>query len=302
MSHPPEQPDGYLKKGWKKAKGAFRKDKSASDLTKSPASSAAVVGQKGTVLEEEVLPKPTATAGQTNDVTEREVPPTPAVTVAQTKAVTEQEASPNQAATAGQTKEVTEQKVLPTTAEANLDLAPKTSASPATALSGTHSAPAEPPSGIPPSSGKSPDNAVVAPTEPSTGDDGESEEIKDANLILDVGSQFWTRSDRAQIWSEAVKTWETKYADKYEELQKMKEKLDNSRIKNVDKIFGLTKETPDSKATLQRVKRYLPSLGVFKGLVMTAASLDPHKVAPIVCASIFFSLEVRISRIKPDLD
>ena len=280
MSQPPEEPDGgYLKRGWKKAKGVFRKDKSASDLTKSSSSSAVVVGQKGTVLEEEVPPRPAATAGQTKAVTEPETPPTPGVTVGQTKAVTEQE-------------------VLPTTAEEKLDPAPKTAASPAEALPGTHIPPTKSSSGKGPSSSKSPGKEIVEPIQPSTGDDGESEVGKDANLILDVGSQFWARSDRAQIWSEAVKTWETKYAEKYEELQKRKTKLDNSRIKNVDKIFGLTEETPDSKATLQRVKRYLPSLGVFKALVMTAANLDPHKVAPIVCASIFFSLEVCIFQDK----
>lgn len=59
------------------------------------------------------------------------------------------------------------------------------------------------------------------------------------------------------------------------------------------KLLELKEETPESRAIVQRAKQYLPSLASVRGIAMTAAALDPHKIAPIVCASVFFTIEVR---------
>lgn len=50
---------------------------------------------------------------------------------------------------------------------------------------------------------------------------------------------------------------------------------------------------------MQRIKTFLPCLGLIKGATISVATflahLDPHKIAPLVCSVVFASLEVAVT-------
>jgi hypothetical protein len=48
-----------------------------------------------------------------------------------------------------------------------------------------------------------------------------------------------------------------------------------------------------SKEVVHRMRRWLPSLATVKSVVMPIAALDPHKIAPICCAIVFSTTEVK---------
>jgi hypothetical protein len=48
-----------------------------------------------------------------------------------------------------------------------------------------------------------------------------------------------------------------------------------------------------SKEVVHRMKRWLPSLASVKSVVMPIAALDPNKLAPICCAIVFSTTEVK---------
>lgn len=79
----------------------------------------------------------------------------------------------------------------------------------------------------------------------------------------------------------------------YQELEETQNSLLESRERKTDEFFKLDTAKPEEKAVVQRWKQYLPSLAAARGIAMTAAALDPHKIAPIVCACVFFSIDVR---------
>ena len=78
-----------------------------------------------------------------------------------------------------------------------------------------------------------------------------------------------------------------------EELEKTIKGLRESHERKIDELFQLDTAKPQEKAVVQRLKQYLPSLVAVRGIAMTAAALDPYKIAPIVCACVFFSIDVR---------
>ena len=51
-------------------------------------------------------------------------------------------------------------------------------------------------------------------------------------------------------------------------------------------------DNPESSEIIQRMKRLLPSLAALRGIVMAAAAIDPFKLAPVICASVLFTIDV----------
>jgi hypothetical protein len=47
-------------------------------------------------------------------------------------------------------------------------------------------------------------------------------------------------------------------------------------------------------AYILRLQKCLPPWGTIKAVSMTLSNLDPHKIAPVVCAVVFFAFEVRL--------
>ena len=105
--------------------------------------------------------------------------------------------------------------------------------------------------------------------------------------------QLWLRAKHAPIWNEALQTLKEENPKMHKELEETKNSLLESREMKADEFFELDTAKPEERAVVQRWKQYLPSLAAARGIAMTAAALDPHKIAPIVCACVFFSIDVR---------
>lgn len=102
-------------------------------------------------------------------------------------------------------------------------------------------------------------------------------------------------SKNTPIWNEAVEKWKSDSPKQYAELDKLRARFDSSHIDKADEFFRLASSKPSSNQATARTKRWLPVLAAIRGITMTAAALDPHKIAPIVCASVFFSIDVNVS-------
>ncbi len=79
---------------------------------------------------------------------------------------------------------------------------------------------------------------------------------------------------------------------RYEALQGAEKSLQEQGNKNTDEFFSLNSARPEEKAVVQRLKQYLPRLAAIRGAAMAAAAWDPHKVAPVICACVFFAIDV----------
>lgn len=104
--------------------------------------------------------------------------------------------------------------------------------------------------------------------------------------------QLWLQTRNATVWNRVLSQLQEEDPTRFKELEDTRSGVLDSRKRTTDDFFDIDMTRPESKAIVQRCKQYLPSLAAIRGIVMTAAALDPHKVAPIVCASIFFSIDV----------
>jgi hypothetical protein len=85
----------------------------------------------------------------------------------------------------------------------------------------------------------------------------------------------------------------------YEQLKKYIDQLGGEGAEQIISQFAkvvaqkLDPEAQQSTSILgMKVRRLLPVLGYAKPLVTSIAKLDPHQIAPWVCAGVFFCLEV----------
>ena len=88
------------------------------------------------------------------------------------------------------------------------------------------------------------------------------------------------------------------------ELLKSYQKMTSELVEKVDRfdvgrLEGVISQVQTQKVNNKeqhilgmKVKRLLPAIGYIKPLVTTIAKLDPHQIAPYVCAGVFFALEV----------
>ncbi|KAI0180788.1 hypothetical protein GGR52DRAFT_521662 [Hypoxylon sp. FL1284] len=102
-------------------------------------------------------------------------------------------------------------------------------------------------------------------------------------------------------WNAAVEKWQTENPEQYAELGKiiMSDKGGDSTLKRVDELLHFKPSANSSHQTTARLKRWLPSLAAVRGIAMSVAALDPNKIAPVVCASIFFSIDILFSSMNP---
>ena len=98
-------------------------------------------------------------------------------------------------------------------------------------------------------------------------------------------------SERTPIWNNAVKKWRAGNPKGCLELEKMTAGVE-SPIQRADFLSLFQPASDSSKQTAARLKRWQPTLAAVRGIGMSVAALDPHKIAPIICASVFFSIDV----------
>lgn len=108
--------------------------------------------------------------------------------------------------------------------------------------------------------------------------DGTSREFHDATLT--------------PIWTKALVEWRKEHPETYEALGK----AGIGAMKNHDQMQGvLNRITGDEESTKRiraRWKDYQPTIAGFRGIAMGFANLDPHKIAPLVCVAVFFTIDV----------
>lgn len=99
-------------------------------------------------------------------------------------------------------------------------------------------------------------------------------------------------SSRTPIWSRILNKWSRKNPKAYQALViEAEHALDepSNVIGALNDILGNEKSTGANRV---RLRRYQATLTSARGMAMSFASLDPHKIAPIVVASVFFSIDV----------
>jgi len=98
---------------------------------------------------------------------------------------------------------------------------------------------------------------------------------------------------QAPIWSRAITSFKQTHPDDYKSLGEAIGTFPNSEdLSGLRTTPALEKPKQWRNAWIMRLQNYLPSLRTIKALAMELSNLDPHKVAPHICAAIFFAIEV----------
>jgi hypothetical protein len=111
-----------------------------------------------------------------------------------------------------------------------------------------------------------------------------------------VNEPLWYSSQTPK-WNEAIKQWTENPSTKDQPLklkELMKDAVQNSPVETVDFLSQLQPSGEPSTKWRLRLKRCEPILNAAKGILMPLANLDPQKVAPIICASVLFGMNVSI--------
>ena len=101
-------------------------------------------------------------------------------------------------------------------------------------------------------------------------------------------------SNRTPKWNDAVNKWMAENPEGYLELEKMTEATTKSPIERLDALSLFQPASKSSRQIPARFKRWQSTFAAIRGIGMSIAALDPHKIAPIICASVFFSIDVSI--------
>ncbi len=103
----------------------------------------------------------------------------------------------------------------------------------------------------------------------------------------------------APLWNQALEELKKHHSPLYAALENAMSNIPDSSDRIASDVFEkiMTKrmlKNPETSGMLERLKRWLPSLAAVRGITMAISALDPHKIAPIICASIFFSIDVSV--------
>lgn len=124
---------------------------------------------------------------------------------------------------------------------------------------------------------------------------GTEEEHVTNNASSAVDEKLWY-SEKTPKWNEAVEEWKAGHVKEFDELMQSARAANKSAAdESGDWLLRLRPAEKSSKQTAARLKRWQPVLASVRGIAMAAAAFDHHKIAPIVCASVLFGLDVSIS-------
>ena len=96
----------------------------------------------------------------------------------------------------------------------------------------------------------------------------------------------------APKWNDAVQKWKGEKPKEYLELETNTTGVIKSSSEGIGFLSQFQPASKSSKQIKARVKRLQPTLAAVRGIGMSIAAIDPHKIAPIICASVFFSIDV----------
>lgn len=107
-------------------------------------------------------------------------------------------------------------------------------------------------------------------------------------------------SEKTPVWNQAVEEWRKAHREDFDKFKARTAGPDKNVTESGPSDNAgdwLTELKPADKTPRQaaaRLKRWQPVLSSLRGIAMAAAAFDPHKIAPIVCATIFGGLDVRL--------
>jgi hypothetical protein len=102
---------------------------------------------------------------------------------------------------------------------------------------------------------------------------------------------FWY-SKRTPRWNVVVGKWKAENPKQFSELNKAMVGLESFSINRTNTLSKLQPPSKFSKEIGARVKRWQPILAAVRGIGINVAALDSHKIVPIICASIFFNIDI----------
>ena len=107
-------------------------------------------------------------------------------------------------------------------------------------------------------------------------------------------------SEKTPVWNQAVEEWRKNHQKDFNKFKARTAGLDKNVTESGPSDNAedwLTELKPADKTPRQaaaRLKRWQPVLSSLRGIAMAAAAFEPHNIAPIVCATIFGGLDVRL--------
>lgn len=107
-------------------------------------------------------------------------------------------------------------------------------------------------------------------------------------------------SEKMPVWNQVVEEWRRTHRKDFDKFKARTAGPDKNVAESGPSDNAgdwLTELKPADKTPRQaaaRLKRWQPGVSSLRGIAMAAAAFDPHKIAPIVCATIFGGLDVRL--------
>lgn len=123
-------------------------------------------------------------------------------------------------------------------------------------------------------------------------------EIHEAFSVVVKAS--WT-SDRTPLWNEAIVKW-TETDKGKEECAELEKLVDDTLggIESPEFLAQLQPSVRNSSKWRLRLKRCEPILNATRGVAITLANADPHKIAPLVVHSVFAGINILFNRMSPE--
>ena len=106
-------------------------------------------------------------------------------------------------------------------------------------------------------------------------------------------------SDRTPCWNQAIATWQESEKGKTE-CATLETLVNNRPIDNVDFLSQVHPDVKSSSKWRLRLKRCEPILNATRGIAITLAAADPHKVAPLIVHSVFAGINILFNRMSPE--
>ncbi|ETS75368.1 hypothetical protein PFICI_12312 [Pestalotiopsis fici W106-1] len=133
------------------------------------------------------------------------------------------------------------------------------------------------------------------PAEPAILQPGERHESTVASAReKDANKSVFEGSESIPCFNEAVKSFKSMYEDRYKAIfDEESSILDRTNLKSGSDLADQRSQYPMGgiESLIQRFKTYLPTLGSVQTLAMALSRLDPHGIAPLVAASVFFVIQ-----------
>ncbi|MCJ1470251.1 hypothetical protein MMC07_008896 [Pseudocyphellaria aurata] len=113
-------------------------------------------------------------------------------------------------------------------------------------------------------------------------------------------------SEETPVWNQAMEEWRKDHRKDFDKFKARtagleKKVTESSPGDNAwDWLTELKPVDKNPKQAAARLKRWQPVLSSLRGIAMGAAAFDPHKIAPIVCATIFGGLDILFNVMNPE--